>query len=164
MSEPSDLALAFKDAFREHPAGIALITAIGPDGPVGLTASSVASVGLDPIALSFSVIASAGSAGSILRADTLVVHLLDAANVPVAREFAYSGGERFSPAQGWQSLPTGEPWLPAAPVALQCRPLQLVPVGPSTLVVAEVLALHEGRRSSPMAYHDRVFRTLGEAI
>ena len=33
----------FKDAFRAHPAGIAVLTAQGPDGPVGLTASSVSS-------------------------------------------------------------------------------------------------------------------------
>ncbi|MFA5607204.1 MAG: flavin reductase, partial [Leucobacter sp.] len=39
---------ALKQAFREHPTGVALITAQSEDGPVGLTASSVASVGIDP--------------------------------------------------------------------------------------------------------------------
>ena len=39
---------AFKDAFRAHPAGVAIITAKGSSGPVGLTASSVSSVSAEP--------------------------------------------------------------------------------------------------------------------
>ena len=45
-----------KAAFRRHATGVALVTASGPDGPVGLTASSVASVSTRPPALSFSVL------------------------------------------------------------------------------------------------------------
>ena len=76
--EGVSVAEQFKAAFREHPAGIALITATTPEGPVGLTASSVASVGLDPVALTFSVTRATGSAGALLLADTFLVHLLDA--------------------------------------------------------------------------------------
>ena len=45
---PSGITDAYKSAFRGHPAGVAVITAEGPDGPTGLTASSVASVAIDP--------------------------------------------------------------------------------------------------------------------
>ena len=65
----------FKDAFRGHPAGVAIITAMGPSGPVGLTASSVASVSAQPPMLAFSLASAEGSAGVILDADTIVVHL-----------------------------------------------------------------------------------------
>src|SRR5690606_6362781 len=71
------LAESFNTAFREHPAGIALITATTPAGPVGLTASSVASLGIDPVALSFSVTRTTGSAGGLLAAESYLVHLLD---------------------------------------------------------------------------------------
>ncbi|KAB1660199.1 flavin reductase [Pseudoclavibacter chungangensis] len=161
MTLATDLATAFKDAFREHPAGTALITAASPSGPVGLTASSVASVGLDPVAISFSVTRATGSAGALLAADTVLVHLLDARHVAIAQQFAVSGGERFSPAQGWETLETGEPFLPVVRTALRARPLHRIPVGASTLVVAEVLDIRSGPAAEPVVYHDRAFRSLG---
>jgi flavin reductase (DIM6/NTAB) family NADH-FMN oxidoreductase RutF len=154
-------AQAFKDAFRLHPAGIALITAMTPEGPVGLTASSVASVGIDPPALAFSVTRATGSAGGILTAHTHVVHLLDAAHVDLARTFSRSGTDRFTPEQGWSSLPTGEPHLAQARVALRCRILQTTTVGSSVLVLSEVLDVHAGSPGEPVAYVDREFRRLG---
>ena len=151
---------AFKEAFRVHPAGIALITAHTPEGPVGITASSVASVGLDPIALAFSVTRSGGSAGGILRAESFVVHLLSAHNVKLAKLFARTGADRFTPDQGWETLPTGEPYLPAARSALRCRAMQITPVGESSLVLAEVLDVIDGEHGEPVVYHDRAFHQI----
>ena len=85
MSADPDL---FKAAFRGHPAGVALITARTADGPSGLTASSVASLSVDPPALSFSVTRATGSAGAILSADSYVVHLLAGQHAALARAFA----------------------------------------------------------------------------
>ncbi|GAB3611931.1 flavin reductase family protein [Humibacter ginsengisoli] len=153
---------AFKDAFRLHPAGIALITALTADGPVGLTASSVASVSADPPALAFSVTRATGSAGGILSAPTHLVHLLDAAHVGLADVFAHSGTDRFTLEQGWSALPTGEPHLPSARVALRCRILQSTPVGSSVLVLAEVLEIHAGEPGEPVAYLDRAYRALSD--
>lgn len=148
---------ALKRAFREHPTGVALITAQTEDGPVGLTASSVASVGIDPPTLSFSVTRATGSAGGILGADSYLVHLLDNRHAAIAMSFAVSGAERFTPEQGWERLETGEPFLPDSRVALRCRTLHSLGVGSSVIVVAEVLGAHFGSASSPMVYHDRTF-------
>lgn len=156
------VADGFKTAFREHPAGVALITASTADGPVGLTASSVASVGLDPVALTFSVTRATGSAGGLLSADTFLVHLLDARHVAIAGEFAVTGGERFTPEQGWQTLATGEPHLPGVRAALRCRALQVTPVGASSAVIAEVLEVISGEPGAPLVYIDRAFRVLPE--
>lgn len=153
----TDLATEFKSAFREHPAGLALITAASADGPVGLTASSVASVAVDPPSLVFSVTRATGSAGRLLAADSVLVHLLDSRHAGIAQEFAVTGGERFTSAQGWQTLPTGEPRLPGVRVALRGRIAQTVPVGSSTLVIVEVVDVHTGETAHPMVYHDRTF-------
>ena len=155
-----DGAEALKRAFREHPAGVALITAGTPEGPVGLTASSVASVGIDPPALSFSVTRATGSAGGILGADTYLVHLLDERHADLARAFAVSGAARFTPEQGWDALDTGEPHLRDSRVALRCRTLHALPVGSSVIVVAEVVGAVFGEPARPMVYHDREFHVL----
>lgn len=164
----AELADDFKRAFRFHPAGVALITAATPEGPVGLTASSVASVSVDPAALVFSVTRTTGSAGLILAADSFLVHLLDARHAGIAQQFAVSGGERFTQEQGWTTLPTGEPHLAGVSAALRARSLQQTAVGGSMLVIAEVLevlaAPGEPEASNAMAYRDRAFTRLGERI
>ncbi|WP_432839431.1 flavin reductase family protein [Dactylosporangium sp. CA-092794] len=150
------VAELFKAAFRGYPTGVAVITAPGPDGPVGLTASSVASVSLTPPALSFSVMDSP-SARVLASADSLVVHLLAAAHAGLAQDFARPGGARFTAEQGWTTLPTGEPMLLGAQAALRCVPLHRVPVGASTVVVAAVTGVVAGPAGGRLIYHERRF-------
>lgn len=157
---PTAVGEGLKAAFRHHPAGVAIITASGPDGPVGLTASSVSSVAVDPAAIVFSVTRATGSAGAILSAESFVVHLLDHAHADLAQSFAVSGSERFTAEQGWSVLPTGEPHLAGARAALRCRALQIVPVGSSSVVIAEVVEVIPGDAGLPLVYVDRRFHAL----
>lgn len=163
-TEKIELGEALKRAFREHPLGVGLITAQTPDGPVGLTVSSVASVAVDPPALVFSVTRATGSAGGVLHADSFVVHLLDSRHADLARAFAVSGAERFTPEQGFSALPTGEPYLPSARAALRSRAIHTIEVGASVVVIAEVIGSHFGGHAAPMIYIDRAFHELGEEL
>jgi flavin reductase (DIM6/NTAB) family NADH-FMN oxidoreductase RutF len=147
-----------KDAFRRHPTGVAVIAAGGPRGPAGLTASSVASVSVDPPALSFSVMGTR-SARAILAAPSFTVNLLGPEHAGLARDFARPDGPRFTPEQGWDLLPTGEPFLPGAQASLRAAPLRLVPVGDSTVVIATVLEVLLGPARGRLVHHDREFHT-----
>ncbi|MFW0769058.1 flavin reductase family protein [Arthrobacter koreensis] len=152
----------FKNAFRGHPAGVAIITAAGAEGPVGLTASSVSSVSAVPPILAFSLASTEGSAGVIASADTIVVHLLGAENAELAALFAARGTERFGRDLPWSTLPGGEPLLEGVPRALMCRILSRTQAGSSTLIAAEVLEIHTGPASAPLVYHDRTYHHLGD--
>jgi flavin reductase (DIM6/NTAB) family NADH-FMN oxidoreductase RutF len=145
-----------KDAFRRYPTGVAVIAAGGSRGPAGLTASSVASVSVDPPALSFSVMGSR-SARAILAAPSLTVNLLGPEHAGLARDFARSDGPRFTSEQGWDVLPTGEPFLPGAQASLRVVPLHRVPVGDSTVVVATVVEVLIGPARGRLVHHDREF-------
>jgi flavin reductase (DIM6/NTAB) family NADH-FMN oxidoreductase RutF len=158
VSAEVDLITGFKAAFRGYPTGVAIICVAGPHGPAGLTASSVASVSLAPPALSFSVMDSP-SARLIAAADSLAVNLLGAAHADLAHDFARPGGPRFTPEQGWIALPTGEPALRDAQAVLRCVPLHRVPVGASTVVVAEVTGVITGAPDGRLVYHERRFVT-----
>lgn len=155
-ASPDDIT-RFKDAFRLHPAGVALVAGVAPEGLVGLTLSSVASVSADPPVLSFSVTRATGSAGGILSAGTFVVHFLASDQADLASTFARTGADRFTPEQGWSELPSGEPFLPSATVALRCTIRESVPVGPSVLVLANVLEVIEGTGEDPLLFRDRAF-------
>jgi flavin reductase (DIM6/NTAB) family NADH-FMN oxidoreductase RutF len=155
------LTTAFKSVFREQPAGIAIITASGPTGPVGLTASSVSSVSAEPPVLVFSLSAASRSAAVIAGAGSFVVHLLDGNNVHAAREFARPGSDRFNGDTPWELLPTGEPLLTDVSRWLRCRPLEQVVVGGSTVVIASVLSVRtDSSADSGLVYADRTFHRI----
>ncbi|MFP5019398.1 flavin reductase family protein [Pseudonocardia phyllosphaerae] len=156
------LADALRAAFRVHAAGVAVLTARGPGGPVGMTASSVASVGTDPPALSFSAAGDSRFAAALRDGAPVVVHLLDTADTALAASFAAPGADRFADVR-WAELPGGTPWLPEVGTALRCAVLSVTTVGASVLVaaqVAEVLGLR--RRGAPLVWADRAFRTVAD--
>lgn len=161
VSDVVDARTAFTTAFRLHPAGVAIVAAATPEGPVGLTVSSLASVAVDPFAVSFSVTSSRGSAGAVLAANSLAISLLDARHVDVAQAFAQPGAPRFTPEQGWTRFDSGEPILEDAHAALRCVIDSTISVGSSTLVLAEVIETRLGPAAAPMVYRDRAFHTLG---
>ncbi|OFT90584.1 flavin oxidoreductase [Corynebacterium sp. HMSC28B08] len=129
---------AFRDIFRGHPASVALITATVDGEPVGITVSSVASLSLDPLSISFSFMKRTGSAERILRSESQLVHFLSDAQSSVAKSFAKPSPDRFSEEQGWQVAETGEPFLPNSRAVLRVNILDAARAGESTLIAAEV--------------------------
>ncbi|MFQ4147270.1 flavin reductase family protein [Arthrobacter sp. LAPM80] len=163
QAQASQLTGDFKAAFGGHPAGVAIITAQSPTGPVGITASSVASVSAEPPLLAFSLSASRGSAAAIAVADTVVVHLLTAADLELARTFADSTSDRFTVSMAWTRMETGEPLLLHGGHALRCRILSRTPAGGSLLLAAEVEEIVvPAAAEDPMVYHRRAFHALGD--
>lgn len=153
----------FKAVFRGHPGGVAVITADAGDGPVAMTATSVSSVSADPPLLIFSVSALSSAAATLLRADTVVVHLLDAADLEIARLGATSGVDRFADASQWTRLATGEPVYPRVRAWVRCAVIDRMDAGGSTVIAAHALQASIERESSePLVYHNRTWHRLGE--
>lgn len=157
----------FKAAFRNHPAGVAVITADAGDGPVGLTATSVISVSASPALLVFSLSAFSSSAPALAKAETLVVHLLGADQMGLAKTFATSGIDRFADTTTWSRLVTGEPVLHNAPTWLRGRIVDRMQAGDSTVVAVQVLQASVSEPgpdadTSPLVYHNRAWHRLSE--
>jgi len=158
----------FRSLFRGHPSGVAVITATGSDGPVALTASSVASVSADPPLLVFSVSALSSATPTLLAADSIVVHLLDAEDLDIARRGATSGIDRFADAESWAPLPTGEPLFRGVRAWVRCAVVSRMDAGGSTVIAAHALQAHLARDVEPdgagaaLVYHNRSWHRLGE--
>jgi flavin reductase (DIM6/NTAB) family NADH-FMN oxidoreductase RutF len=153
---------AFKLAFRGHAAGVAVITADAGDGPVGLTATSVFSVSADPPLLIFSISDQSSSAPTIRRASTVVVHLLGAGQLRIARLCATSGVDRFADTSLWARLPTGEPYFPSAHAWIRGRVIDRMTAGSSTVVAVHALESRiSDEESEPLVYHNRTWHHLG---
>jgi flavin reductase (DIM6/NTAB) family NADH-FMN oxidoreductase RutF len=166
ISVPGALdAEGFKTLFRGHPGGVAVITAEGPGGPVALTATSVASVSADPPMLIFSVSSQSSATPSILAADTIVVHLLDAADLDLAKLASTSGVDRFADTSRWTRLPTGEPVFPGVRAWTRCAIVSRLEAGGSTVIAAHALQGQTNREpgsDTPLVYHNRTWHALGE--
>lgn len=150
---------AYRTALRRHPAGVVVITLMSDAGPVGFTATSFASLSLDPPLVSFNVTHTSSSIAALRTAPSVAVHLLSEAQLPVARRFSASADQRFAEPGSWTTLDTGEPLLAGTPTWLRATLNQLIPAGDSTLVIAEVTDLHcEAGGTDPLLYHDGRYR------
>lgn len=160
-----------RDVFRNHAAGVALITADTGEGPVALTATSVFSVSATPPLLVFSVSELSSAAPTIAKASSAVVHFLAAGQLDLAKLGATSGVDRFADRSSWNRLPTGEPYFLAARTWVRGTIVNRFEAGSSTLVV--VHATHTGHPAAastdaeaedvaPLVYHNRTWHHLGE--
>ena len=155
----------FTAAFRNHAAGVAVITADAGDGPVGLTATSVVSVSAEPPLLVFSISDLSSSAPTLREAEHVVVHLLGADQLPIARLCATSGVDRFADETLWSRLPTGEPYFPSSQTRIRGRVVNRMPAGGSTVFAVHALEASPAPDypdAPPLVYHNRRWHSLSD--
>lgn len=144
---------AFRGALRHHAGGVAIITAAAPDGPAGITVTSLTAASLHPPLVSFYVSRDSRSWPALAAADRFAVHLLDGSHRDLATRFARRGIDRFAPPTRWHPGPGGVPLLDDAAVRLVCARRDIVPVGDHYLVVGEVLDVSgDGGNGDPLLY------------
>lgn len=84
-------ARAFRDALGSFSTGVTVITTDGPDGPVGITANSFASLSLDPPLVLWSPARSSSRFALFEGAARFAIHVLGAAQQDVALHFTRNG-------------------------------------------------------------------------
>ncbi|MBH0024324.1 flavin reductase family protein [Salinibacterium sp. SWN248] len=158
-------AAEFAAAFRQHPGGVAIVTADSPLGPVALTVTSIVSVSADPPLFAFSIGHQASTATGIRNADSYVVHFLSSEQLPIAELCATSGIDRFADRSLWSRLPSGEPYFPSAPVRIVGQRVDQLDTASASLILVLAQASHVGSETDaapPLVYHDRGWHELGE--
>ncbi|QWB27443.1 MULTISPECIES: flavin reductase family protein [Streptomyces] len=162
---PSDLLATpdlLRSVFRRHAAGVAVITARGDTGPVGFTATSLASVSAEPPLLSFGVGTGSSSWPAIAATEHVGVHILGEHQQELAATFARSGADRFAEPTAWRDGPEGVPLLDGVSAWLVARVAARVPAGDHRLVLAEVLHGDPTGAGRPLLYHQGRFRRLAD--
>jgi len=147
----------YRSALRRHPAGVAIVTLMSSGGPVGFTATSFASLSLNPPLVSFNITHTSSSIHAMRAAQSVIVHLPGVEQLELAERFSRSAEERFADTSLWSTLVTGEPVLNGVPTWLRVEVDRLVPLGDSSLVVGKVRQIHCDESSTqpePLLYHD----------
>ncbi|QRY42770.1 flavin reductase family protein [Mycolicibacterium boenickei] len=147
----------YRAALRRHPAGVAIVTMMSAGGPVGFTATSFASLSLNPPLVSFNITHTSSSIEAMRAAISVVIHLPGADQLELAQRFSRAAEERFSDPTLWDALPTGEPTLHGVPTWLRIEVDRRIAAGDSTLVIGKVVQIHCEdcpTRPEPLVYHD----------
>ncbi|MFD4368860.1 flavin reductase family protein [Rhodococcus sp. NPDC058521] len=151
-------AAEYRAALGRHPAGVTVVTLDAGSGPVGFTATSFASLSLDPPLVSLNIANTSSSIGAVHSAETLVIHLLGEHQQHLAQRFARSADERFADESLWTRLDSGEPVLHGTPSWLRVKVDQLIPVGDHTLVIGLVTRVYSEElnetAAAPLLYHE----------
>ncbi|MFI6643976.1 flavin reductase family protein [Streptomyces sp. NPDC050504] len=148
-----------RSVFRQHAAGVAVITAAG-ERPVGFTATSLNSVAAEPPLISFGVGVTSSSWPVISGAEHIGVHILGEHQRELAATFARSGADRFAAPTEWRTGPEGVPVLGGVLAWLVCRVVARVPAADHRIVVAEAVAGDPTGEGRPLVYHQGRFNAL----
>jgi flavin reductase (DIM6/NTAB) family NADH-FMN oxidoreductase RutF len=148
---------AFKQAFRRHAAGVAIVTALQPDGtPVGFTATSLASLSAIPPLASFNMARTASSWPAVADTDYVIIHMLGVRNRAIAEMMAGDNSMRFE-GDHWRPGPRGIPLINDVTGWMLGRIIQRVPVHNNAVVVAQILDGSVGADDEALLYHRRAF-------
>lgn len=149
-----DLA-AFRQTFRRHAAGVAIITAQRADGsPVGFTATSLASLAAVPPLATFNMALSASSWPAIAETDRVVIHTLGVRNKGAAQKLAGDNASRFD-GEHWYRGPHGLPIIKDTTAWVVGRIIERFTVHNSALVVVQIEQGRLGEDDAPLLYHER---------
>lgn len=143
-------ATRFRRALGRHAAGVVVVT--GP-GPVGLTATSLTSVSLDPPLVSFCVDRASTTWPDLRQAEVFAVNVLAHDQAGVATRFAVRGADRFGAPTRWRPGPYDVPILDGIAAHLLCEPYDTIALGDHWLVVGLVVGSELGSSGEPLLYH-----------
>lgn len=149
---------AFRGALRRFASGVTVVTVAQNGESHGMTASSFASVSLDPPLILVCLDKASRTRALILEKGSFAVNILGDDQEEVSRSFSRTGTKPFD------RLPhrtgeKGDPVLTDAIASIECTLDQMVEAGDHDIFVGEVVAC-EARSGTPLLYYDQAYRSL----
>lgn len=149
----------FRAVLGRFCSGITVITALGPDGPLGLTCQSFSALSLDPPLVLFSPARTSTTWPRIREVGRLCVNVLAEGHSELSAAMARSGTAKFAGVR-WDASPLGTPRLEGAVAWLDCAVEAEHDGGDHTIVVGAVRGLSAGPSARPLLYYQGRYATL----
>jgi flavin reductase len=150
-----DLPVAFRVAMRRLASTVAVITTLDKGVRVGMTASSVCSLTVDPAALLVCVNQSASIHTCLQVGVSFCVNLLASTQRNIAAVFAggLAGQARFAHGS-WTSDDHGAPRLEGAQANISCRLDHMLSYGTHSIVIGRVSDVRIAGAVDPLIFRD----------
>jgi flavin reductase (DIM6/NTAB) family NADH-FMN oxidoreductase RutF len=141
--------------------GVAVVTARGEQGPVGMTANALCSLSLDPLLLLVCIDNSARTLAPIRATGRFAVNVLCREQRPLADAFA---SKEHKPSHfehtAWRAH-EGVPVLEGSLAWLVCDLRELHPGGDHTIGIGEVTDMHHDEHGTPLVWYRGGYVELG---
>lgn len=141
MTTPLEIDPAlFRQLLSRFATGVSVITTRNELGePVGMTASSLASVSLNPPLVSVCVDVTAETHRALLTSGTFVINILAAQQEAISSHFALTPTEARFTGVAWEASPEGHVLLRNTLAHITCERYADFPLGDHTLFVGRVI-------------------------
>jgi flavin reductase (DIM6/NTAB) family NADH-FMN oxidoreductase RutF len=150
----------FRDAMRNVPGAVSIVTTGTRPGRHGLTLTAGCSLSTNPSSVLVCVNKSAGAHETIKRSGVFCWNILGSDHAGLAHRFSGQDGTkgdvRFDEGV-WQELATGAPCLKEAVCSFDCRVVNAHDAGSHTIFVGEVVAQSVSPEREPLVYVRGVF-------
>ncbi len=151
----------FRDALGAWATGVTVVTTRGPQGPMGITANSFASLSLDPPLVLWSPARFSRRFDTFAGAAHFAIHVLGAGQMELGRHFARQGEDFDLP--GMTLNAQGVPVLPGCLAVFECAAEAVHAGGDHAIVVGRVLAARH-RPGAPLVFHGGLYGGFGDGF
>ena len=147
----------FRQALGHFATGVAIVTTIADEGPVGLTVNSFNSVSLDPPLVLWSLSKSSSSVQAFSESGYFAVHILASDQREVSRIFAQRGADKYAGIPLETGI-NGTPLLPGCSARFECKTHAQYEGGDHLILVGEVVK-YETSEKPPLLFHKGVMHS-----
>lgn len=153
----------FREAMSRVAVAVHIVTTGGPAGLGGITATTVASITVEPPMMLFCINKASPSAARMIENGVFCVNTLIPSHEALADIFAGPTGhhldERFTKDE-WTKLVSGAPVLRSAAAVFDCRLTEVKVVMTHLVMIGVVEAVDYGRQGSGLTYAHRRYGTI----
>ncbi|SRR6266545_3480813 len=154
----------FKDALKDFPAGVTIVTTADEHGaPIGATVSAFSSLSLDPPLVLVCLANWTRTGEAIRHHKAFAIHFLDATQGTLARHFAADLEDKFSGCS-YTLNEAGVPCLDGCPLRLECSLHAEYEGGDHVIVVGRVERATRNDEFEPLVFVRRGFFALGSQL
>ena len=153
----------FRAVMGHFATGVTVVTASGPEGPVGMTANAVCSLSLDPLLLLVCIDNSARTLAPIQSAGRFAVNVLRAEQHALADAFASKQRKQDHFAGIAWRLHQDVPVLEEPLAWLVCDLRELHPGGDHTIGIGAVTDMWQDSEGQPLVWYEGRYGSLNDA-
>ncbi len=148
----------FRDVMGHFATGVTVVTASGPEGPVGMTANAVCSLSLDPLLALVCFDNGARTLKVVRETRRFGVNVLAKGQEDLARLFASKAPEAEKFAGVHHAVHDGIPVIEGTLAWVGCTLEQLVPGGDHTIGIGAVTAAERATEAPPLIWYRGEYR------
>lgn len=153
----------YRQVIGHFATGVAVVTALGPDGPSGLTANSLCSVSLQPLLLLVCLARGSRTLPCLRSAGRFAVNVLEHEQHGLSGVFASKRAEPAKFDGVPHSIRDGAPVLDGALAWLVCDLREEHAGGDHVIAIGEVRTMHHAAERRPLVWYRGDYGTFADA-